>query len=121
MCCESTVDQQLEAPAENKVDLDGLRSVTLLVTPEQASLLDLGQNMGQLTLSLRNAEDREEAQTRPTTLADIRFRQEGPLEELPAGETPPPVIGQQRKEPTTFQIMTLRGSRRGLVRITANE
>src|SRR5262249_46550409 len=36
------VDQRVDAPAENKVDPKDLRSVTLLVTPNQAAMLDLG-------------------------------------------------------------------------------
>ncbi|HZT82504.1 MAG TPA: Flp pilus assembly protein CpaB, partial [Gemmataceae bacterium] len=40
------VDQLLEAPAENKVSVKELRSVTLLVTPDQAAKLNLGQNKG---------------------------------------------------------------------------
>ena len=51
------VDQRIEAPAENKVDCQPARSVTLLVTPDQAAKLDLGQNKGTLHLSLRNPKD----------------------------------------------------------------
>jgi Flp pilus assembly protein CpaB len=47
----SAVDQNIDAPAENKMDKD-LRSVTLLVTPQQAKQLDLGQNKGTLRLAL---------------------------------------------------------------------
>ena len=47
----SAVDQNIDAPAENKMD-KGLRSVTLLVTPQQAKQLDLGQNKGTLRLAL---------------------------------------------------------------------
>jgi Flp pilus assembly protein CpaB len=47
------VDQNIDAPAENKMDKD-LRSVTLLVTPQQAKHLDLGQNKGTLHLAFRN-------------------------------------------------------------------
>ena len=36
--------------------------MTLLVTPQQANLLDLGQNKGTLHLALRNPEDNEDAQ-----------------------------------------------------------
>jgi pilus assembly protein CpaB len=72
------VDQRLDAPAENRVDPKQLSSVTLLVTPDQAALLDLGQNMGVMTLSLRNPEDRTEATTRPATLDTLRFTQRGP-------------------------------------------
>ncbi len=113
------VDQQLDAPADNKVDPDGMRSVTLLVTPEQASLLDLGQSVGQLTLSLRNPEDGDEARTRPATLAQIRFRQDKPVTEPPAGQSPSSLAAQHGEPPETLQILTLRGSSRGLVRIVS--
>jgi pilus assembly protein CpaB len=71
------VDQRLE-PSNSKVDNKELRSVTLLVTPDQAAKLDLGQNAGTLHLCLRNPEDPSEAKTRPATLADLRFLQEKP-------------------------------------------
>lgn len=74
------VDQRLDAPAENRIDPKHLSSVTLLVTPDQASLLDLGQNMGVMTLSLRNPEDLAEARTRPATLDILRFTQRQPHE-----------------------------------------
>lgn len=79
------VDQRLEAPAENRVDPKELHSVTLLVTPDHAALLDLGQNLGNLTLSLRNPEDLTEADTRPATLDQIRFAQRPPNTEQKEG------------------------------------
>jgi pilus assembly protein CpaB len=88
------VDQKMDAPSENKVDTKDLRSVTLLVTPQQANLLDLGQNKGMLHLALRNREDNEAAQTKPATLNDLRFRPEKPR----APEPPP-----------TVKIRTFRG------------
>lgn len=112
------VDQQLDAPAENKVNPKDLSSVTLLVTPAQVALLDLGQNLGQLTLSLRNPEDSEEAHTLPTTLADIRFRQEKPAEEPKAAETPRAAPPKKAKTPEVFEILTLRGSQRGRILLT---
>lgn len=72
------VDQRLDAPSENRVDPRQLRSVTLVVSPDQAALLDLGQNMGILTLSLRNPEDLTEARTQPATLDLLRFTQRRP-------------------------------------------
>ena len=69
------VDQKTVAPAENKMDAKELRSVTLVVTPQQANELDLAQNKGKLHLSLRNLDDTQDAGTRPTTLADLRFQQ----------------------------------------------
>jgi pilus assembly protein CpaB len=71
------VDQRLDAPAENKVDPKDLQSVTLLVTPKQAALLDLGQNLGQLNLSLRNLDDRAEVDADPVTLAELRLKSAG--------------------------------------------
>jgi pilus assembly protein CpaB len=45
------VDQKIETPAENKVDLNEMGSVTLLVTPQQAKQLVLAQNKGLLHLA----------------------------------------------------------------------
>lgn len=112
------VDQQLDAPAENKSDPNDLRSVTLLVTADQAAKLDLGQNLGQLTLSLRNPEDKAEAATRPALLADVRYHQEQPLPEPQADGSVAPVVLRGGKKPEVFSIMTLRGSRRGQVQVT---
>jgi pilus assembly protein CpaB len=72
------VDQRLDAPADNKVDPQELRSVTLLVTPEQAAKLDLGQSKGTLHLSLRNPADSAEAHSRPVTVRNLRLRPEKP-------------------------------------------
>jgi Flp pilus assembly protein CpaB len=79
------VDQRIDAPADNKVDIKELRSVTLLVTPHQANLLDLGQNKGTLHLALRNLQDDQDSNIRPATLADLRFRHEKPWEEKAKG------------------------------------
>ncbi len=113
------VDQQLDAPADNKMEVKSLQSVTLLVTPEQASLLDLGQNMGQLTLALRNPEDLLEADTVPATLADIRFRQEVPVvlpTEVAAAQ--PQSEEPEKKDPPPLEIRTLRGSHTSRVLVT---
>ena len=53
------VDQRIDAPADNRVDPNQLRSVTLLVTPDQAAKLGLAQNKGSLQLSLRNIRDNQ--------------------------------------------------------------
>ena len=70
------IDQDLDPKAENRSD-PKLSTVTLLVTPKQASLLGLGQKTGVLSLTLRNPEDVLEADTEPVTLADVRLREEG--------------------------------------------
>jgi len=51
------VDQNIQAPDENMMDLKQMRTVTLVVTPQQAQELDLGQNKGILRLTLRNPLD----------------------------------------------------------------
>ncbi len=123
------VDQRVDVPAENKVDVKEMRSVTLLVTPDQATKLDLGQNKGTLHLTLRNPGDNLAAQTRPATLADLRFHQEKPWDERALGvlEAFGKVLEKQaRKDQSASgkiapdlvpmsQIRTLRGSSEGVV------
>jgi pilus assembly protein CpaB len=75
------VDQQIDALSENKVNPKELKSVTLLVTPDQAAQIDLGQNAGTLTLSLRNPHDTEPALTTVATLKGIQYRQGKPWDE----------------------------------------
>ena len=65
------VDQKIEAPTEQKMDLKEMRAVTLLVTPQQAEQLDLGQNKGVLRLTLRNPLDDEIAPIDEVTLANL--------------------------------------------------
>jgi pilus assembly protein CpaB len=125
------VAQRLDAPETNKVDPRELTSVTLLVTPDQAAKLDLGMNKGTLHLSLRNPEDDREADTRPATMAQLRFHQEKPnhgalqLAQFVGaltqavrggdGDAEKPPMGASR--PRTAQIRTLRGMHRGSLRV----
>jgi pilus assembly protein CpaB len=111
------IDQSLESPSENKTDPTELRSVTLLVKPRQAALLDLGQNLGQLTLSLRNSTDTSRADTEPATLAEIRFRQQPPTSE--EGDSDIPDVLKQ-KIGKTYKIRTLRGLHSGTVSVTTS-
>lgn len=115
------VDQRLDPPSENRVDTRLLQSVTLLVTPDQAAKLDLGQNRGTLHLSLRNPEDTAAAKSRPATLSGLLFYQEKPSEELaikpvdvrpvkPVELVPPP-------PPAVLQVRTLRGVYHGMIEI----
>jgi pilus assembly protein CpaB len=129
------VDQRMEAPADNKVDSKELRSVTLLVTPRQANLLDLGQNKGMLRLALRNLEDHQDARTVPVTLADLRFRREKPWDERAQGvlEALGKALAQRKPEPKVVEappppkapvkvfIRTIRGSSEGGVSIERPE
>jgi len=80
------VDQKLDTPVENR-PTPKLTTVTLLVTQRQAALLGLGQKAGILSLSLRNPEDEETADTAPVTLAEIRYREELPLATHPKDDS----------------------------------
>jgi pilus assembly protein CpaB len=97
------VDQRVDAPADNKVDLKELRSVTLSVTPDEVARLDLGQKLGTLHLALRNPEDDKPAVVRRANLATIGLVEEQPKAVEP--EPPPPPV----------QIRTFRGTREGAV------
>ena len=112
------VDQKMDAPSDNKVDTKDLRSVTLLVNPQQANLLDLGQNKGMLHLALRNLEDNKAAQTKPATLIDLRppdARAKGVLGWARPSEPPP--LPKAPEPPPTVTIRTIRGVREGAVLI----
>jgi hypothetical protein len=102
--------------------------VTLLVTPHQANLLDLGQNKGQLHLSLRNLNDKDAARTPPATLAELRFHQEKPWDERAKGvfealgkalsQRPPAPVAPAPKAPEPppiVPIRTIRGTHEGAV------
>jgi pilus assembly protein CpaB len=84
------VDQSIDAPPENKVDSKQLRSVTLLVTPDQAAKLGLAQNKGSLHLSLRNLKDVQVANTSPASLAQLLGIREEPLVKVVEAPKPPP-------------------------------
>ena len=115
------VDQQLEAPVDNKVDPKLLSSVTVLVTPEQANELDLGQNMGVLSLALRNPSDSLLDEINEATVAGLRLRGPSSIPYLD-GDLPPPSMFAALEEQTgdpppgshrRASIVTLRGSQRG--------
>jgi pilus assembly protein CpaB len=132
------VDKNIDAPADIHMDPKDLRSVTLLVTPDQAAKLDLGQNKGTLHLSLRNHADDKAAVTRPATLADLRFMQEKPWDErarglldslakvlaarppvapAPKPEPAPAVSAPTQPAPRPIMIHTLRGNHAGKVQL----
>jgi pilus assembly protein CpaB len=79
------VDQRLQAPAENKNNLKELQSVTLLVTPDEAQKLDLGQNRGLLHLTLRHPDDNLAANAKPATVSGLRVQPQKPWDERTKG------------------------------------
>jgi len=124
------VDQTIDAPSSNRVETNQLRSVTLLVTPDQAAKLDLGQNKGMLHLSLRNFEDVRAARTVPATMHGLRFLQERPWDEKVKGvleafgkalaeskKRETPVAVDVPEPPRQVHVRTLRGLYEGRVAV----
>jgi pilus assembly protein CpaB len=130
------VDQRLDAPEGNRVEAEQLKSVTLLVSPDQAAKLDLGMNKGTLHLSLRNPEDIAESEARPATMAQLRLHQERPNTDGPSqvgkvvdllarvmaarAAAQPEAAGEEAQESPRLaqtQIQTLRGVHRSSVRV----
>jgi len=120
------VDQRIEAPTDNKVNSSELRSVTLLVTPDQAAKLDLGQNKGTLHLSLRNPNDNALANTQLATMRDLRLSPKPPaspwkdfLTALAQAPRPKPEGPKAAPPPAKMVIRTIRGgSAEGTVEFT---
>jgi pilus assembly protein CpaB len=107
------VDQRIDAPADNRVDPNQLRSVTLLVTPDQAAKLGLAQNKGALQLSLRNPRDDRLAETTPARLSEFEgFREEVPSKAVAEAPKPPPRDAEAPKPLLPQRFVTIyRGSR----------
>jgi pilus assembly protein CpaB len=105
------VAQETNVPAENKMDPQKLRSVTLLVTPDQAAMLDLGQSMGTLSLSLRNPDDIGAAVPSMATVNRLRYLQTGPLNGSDGMMAP--LEAELEDEPS--EIRTIRGRHVGRV------
>jgi pilus assembly protein CpaB len=124
------VDQRIDAPAENKVDVKDMRSVTLLVSPDEANVLELGQSTGNLHLALRNRDDRVAGKARPATMLDLQLRQERTWDQrakdvmAALGEAlaraRPAAPASARREPPR-KIRTLRGTNEGLVTVGPND
>lgn len=118
------VNQALESGNANKAEKsNAIKSVTLLVTPDQASKLSLAQNKGALQLTLRNPDDNDAVRTGPVTLADLEFLQIPPItsppeakdeqiSEYPVAEVVPPPIPVR---PVVIHIRTMRGTTAGSV------
>ncbi|MCO6458916.1 MAG: Flp pilus assembly protein CpaB [Pirellulaceae bacterium] len=111
------VDQDMETPDESTKGEEARKSgsVTLLITPDQAPVLDLGQNMGTLTLALRNPADMGESQTQPATLNQLRYLQKGVAAGPGREVASVPSAGDDQEE--MLQIRTLRGNSVGRIHI----
>jgi pilus assembly protein CpaB len=113
------VHTTVNAPTSNKIDPDQARSVTLLVTPDDASLLDLGQNKGTLHLSLRNLKDTGTTKPKPTTMADLQLPRPArptPVVEPPAPAPAPEILpafdfaSMPETEEIKLRVRTMRGT-----------
>jgi pilus assembly protein CpaB len=94
------VDQRVDAATDSKFDPNQLRSVTLLVTPDQSLKLTLAQNKGTLQLSLRNPEDK--------ALVSAQMAQ---LKDLGVGMLPEKVVEKPVEAPRPAEIVpTLRST-----------
>jgi pilus assembly protein CpaB len=102
------VDQKMEAPTEQKMDLKEMKSVTLLVTPQQAELLDLGQNKGVLRLTLRNSLDDEISAVDEVTLANLSGARPVPSA-VAAADLDMPVESEEPMKRQTLNVLTIRG------------
>src|SRR5262249_11846318 len=91
----------------SKVDPKELKSVTLLVSPQDAAKLTLGQSKGKLHLSLRNYGDSAQAAIRPVHVTQLLG---GDLSREPAK-----LIVTPAAPPPPLQIRTVPGSQEGAV------
>ncbi len=120
------VHNQSSTPSASKFTPEEARSVTLMVTPDDAALLDLGQNKGTLHLMLRNTTDTAIVAPNPKSLADLnlpglkKLAQTTPaapvvVEKPVVAPEPPPVFELYQPEPVEVKltVRTLRGTSAG--------
>ena len=116
------VHTTVETPAANKIDPNDARSVTLLVTPEQASILDLAQTKGTLHLSLRNFKDEENTKAKSVTLADLQLSRATKVQPVEIKkESPPPAPELPEIREVILPVRTLRGTYLGADRLTIRQ
>ncbi len=119
------VHTNVDSPANNKIDPNEVRSVTLQVSPDDAAKLDLGQNSGTLHLSLRNPTDSGDSQVKPALLADLaggagKVAKPSPAPVVAAPPPPPapPVPPPPAFDEVVLPVRTLRGTAMGTDRVT---
>jgi pilus assembly protein CpaB len=120
-----------DTPRSSRIDPNEARSVTLQVTPEQATVLDLGQNKGTLHLSLRSMKDESEFKSKLMGMSDLKIFRDKPkpppvvVVAPPAPPPPaplPPVVATPPPLPpepveVVFLVRTLRGTTVGADRL----
>jgi pilus assembly protein CpaB len=119
-----------DTPRSSRIDPNEARSVTLQVTPEQATVLDLGQNKGTLHLSLRSMKDEAEFKSKLMGMSDLKIFRDKPKVVVappapptpPAPVPPPPVVIVAPTPPpepveVVFLVRTLRGTTVGADRL----
>jgi pilus assembly protein CpaB len=110
------VDQRVNEPTNGKVDPKEMRSVTLLVKPEQANMLDLGQNKGILHLTLRNPGDPDVTKAKTETLNDFRFGPNGQAKVATVAPIVVPSSTMKTQEIHSYvRIRTIRGASEGYI------
>ena len=97
------------------------RSVTLLVTPDQAAKLTLAQSVGTLNLTLRNDHDDLFAETNVISINELRFLQEygaaAEPDDSEAAESPEPPVDTIKPTPSEPpMIFALRGKSASVLR-----
>ncbi len=108
------VDQDVDAQSDRKVDRNGMRSVTLIVSQDQANKLSLAQSKGTLHLALRRPGDDIDANTVPVTFNDIRMANEPMAASQGVAAEQVPVAAAAPKAKKS-RIRTMRGRVRGYV------
>ncbi len=105
--------QQLDAPAENKMNMSS-SSVTLQVTPQNAKILDLAGKAGQLTLSLRNPDGgtEDDDDSDPVTMAYLLYLQNG----SPTDDETAPAEEESEVPEDIPPLKWFRGTRQGYIR-----
>jgi len=103
------VDQKIYVTSDSKAESREVRAVTLVVTPDQAAMLELAQNKGTLHLALRNPKDDRTVNPRVAFLGDLLGRQEKPVDATNPEPAPSATVD------PIVHIRTLRGRSGGVI------
>ena len=100
------------------------RTVTLLVTPEQAETITLAANEGKVQLVLRNGSDKAISKTKGSALTELYSRGEpAPKRAAPARQAPvvarAPILPPRPAPPPTNEIVVFRGTEKSVEVVNA--